>query len=241
MDWGSVFETVATVAAPVVLGAVGNAMLPGVGGMLGAAAGGWIADGIEHGGMRAGGWKAALGAGLTAGVGGSIAARGLGRLAGRFGGRAAGGARHAAGRAGGGAGRTPNPVGQRGSQNGLFDPGRRAGTRNPFNVSNNFRSSGYGTDLTKGAFALVGYGLNRSGPTPPVQPPGKGAKGSGAQGGGNAGKYVGGFVESAKKGDFAQYTNPDNTKGFIWQPDGLSRGMKELYSKDTGAAAAVTI
>ncbi|TLF74021.1 hypothetical protein [Nocardia cyriacigeorgica] len=69
-----------------------------------------------------------------------------------------------------------------------------------------------------------------------------GGKGPGNGGGpGNAGKYVGGYVASAKNGDFTQYTNPDNTKGFIWQPDGLTRGLKELYSKDTGAAAAVTI
>lgn len=238
MDWGSAFKTIAVVAAPIVLGAVGNAALPGVGGMLGAAAGGWIADGIEHGGMRGEGWKAALGSGLTAGVGGVAAARTLGGLAGRFGGRAASGGRHAGGRA---AGRAPNPVGQRGSQTGLFDAGRRAGTRNPFNVSNNFRSSGYGTDLTKGAFGAIGYGLSRSGPQQIPKPPGQEKQGGGAKGGENAGKFVGGYVESAKKGDFPQYTNPDNTKGFLWQPDGLSPGLKTLYSKDTGAAAAVTI
>ncbi|MBF6324896.1 hypothetical protein [Nocardia cyriacigeorgica] len=237
MDWGSVFKTVAVVAAPVVLGAVGNAMLPGVGGMLGAAAGGWIADGIEHGGMRWGGYKAALSSGLTGGGGGAMAARGLGRLAGRFGGRTASGGRHAAA---GAAGRTPNPVGQRGSQTGLFDPGRRAGTWNPFNVSNNFRSSGLGTDLTKGAFAAMGYGLSRSGPQQMPKPPDQ-KQGGGAKGAANAGKFVGGYVESARKGDFPQFTNPDNTKGFLWQPDGLSPGLKTLYSKDTGAAAAVTI
>lgn len=114
--------------------------------------------------------------------------------------------------------------------------------------NNNLRRSGLGYGGAAGVGAVGGYYASKPlnnflfGDAPRKQREVPGGKGPGNGGGpGNAGKYVGGYVTSAKNGDFTQYTNPDNTKGFLWQPDGLSPGLKTLYSKDTGAAAAVTI
>ncbi len=261
----------AGVALPLVGGAVGAYVGGPIGARIGAAVGGSLANWAQTGkldgstivagiassvGMRAGGGLAGGRLGFLGGAQGRTAAR-AGQAArrnynlpanaptpllrgGRVGATLRGQAQHARR-----AERTNLARNRPDSWRNHLNPGAD-GLR--WRLQNrNLRRSGLGYAGASGAGAVAGYYASKplnnylfgDPPIKPGQAPGGKGPGNGAPG--NAGKYVGGYVASAKNGDFVQYSNPDNTKGFIWQPDGLSRGMKELYSKDTGAAAAVTI
>ncbi|WP_146088980.1 hypothetical protein [Nocardia cyriacigeorgica] len=281
MGWRSWAAGAVAFGAPI----LGNVLLPGVGGVIGAAVGGAAADVIERDGFSVSG----MGMGALNGMIGGVTGRGISRI-GRWAATRSDDAVRAA-RAGNKAARSQaSSVGRRAYDDKyneqirlgtntvdadrlaraaaaaaksnhlknntvkIPDPSNRwarqfhNGTRGKRQANGSRKGAqrtGGASNFLQGVGTAAYYAGNKG---PSGNGGGGGGKPPGAQSGGGAGEWVGAHVPSAgQQGTpFVRQENtgpgivdkPADPWGVLWQPAGLSQGMKALWGGRTAAASA---
>ncbi|MBF6097885.1 hypothetical protein IU510_07320 [Nocardia cyriacigeorgica] len=248
--WGSVLGT----ALPIVGGAIGSVVLPGVGTAIGAGLGGYFGDAIENGGFRKEGILIGAASMIGGGVGGQVGKRvflsGLSKKGTKRVDTAVKNAKNNTGVTGR---ERRNLI--RAERAAAVTKSRPDSWRNAFNPGENrfgnVITSGkerWGAHLARGGGAGLGYSAAGS-MFPPRQGSGSADQRQSDKQTANTGtgEWVGAHVQSAGKpgtpfvlqeNKGPNIVNPAEPQGVLWQPAGLSRGMKEIWGGKTAAASS---